>query len=134
MASPEMQKLAHHIVALETAHDNSSDAREASMHTRLSRARVIRKLGMLLIRLAGVDGLRALLSRALALAKSEAPALGMVHVGADGSLVGFEGIAQSIEQSQKAEASRAGRDRPHNSHIGTAGDLHWRIVNAGTGA
>jgi hypothetical protein len=29
----------------------------------------------------------------------------MVHVGADGSLVGFEAIAQSIEQSQKAEAS-----------------------------
>ena len=53
---------------------------------------VIEELRLRLIRLAGVDGFRSLLSRALTLAKAEAPSLNMAHVSADGSVEGFDKI------------------------------------------
>ncbi len=94
-ASPEIQDLARRLLAFEAAHDNSSDARVDVA------AQVIEELRLRLIKLAGVDGFRSLLSRALTLAKAEVPSLNMVRVGADGSLEGFDGI----EQSQEAGAA-----------------------------
>ena len=88
-ASPEIQDLARRLLAIEAERDSSSGARaDVAM-------RVIDGLRLRLIRLAGVDGFRSLLSRALTLAKAESPLLEMVHVGADGSLEGLAGIEQS---------------------------------------
>ncbi len=94
-ASPEVQELARRLLAFEAAHDNSPDARVDVA------VRVIEELRLRLIKLAGVDGFRSLLSRALTLAKAEVPSLNMVQVRADGSLEGFD----SIEQSQEAGAA-----------------------------
>jgi CheY-like chemotaxis protein len=52
-------------------------------------------LRLRLIKLAGVEGFRSLLSRALTLAKPEVPSLNMVQVLADGSVEGFDGIEGS---------------------------------------
>ena len=94
-ASPVIQDLARRLLAFEAAHDNSSDA-----HVDVA-VRVIEELRTHLIRLAGVDGFRSLLSRALTLTKARVPSLNMVQVGADGSLEGFD----AIEQSQEAGAA-----------------------------
>jgi hypothetical protein len=87
-ASPEIQTLARQLLAFEAARDNLPAAREDVA------VRVIEELRLRLIRFAGVDGFRSLISRALTLAKTEIPALHMVEVGADGSVEGFDGIEQ----------------------------------------
>lgn len=100
MASPEFQNLAERLVALETAHDNAFDARGDVA------VQVIEELRVRLVRLAGQDGFRSLLSRALTLAKAEAPALHRVRVLADGSLEGFGGIEQIQETEPAGQAGR----------------------------
>ena len=97
-ASPEIQDLARQLVAFEASYDHSSEARADVA------AQVIEELRLRLIRLAGVDGFRSLLSRALTLAKAEAPSLNAVHVGADGSVEGFDGIEQSQEAGAATQA------------------------------
>jgi hypothetical protein len=97
-ASPEIQDLARRLLAFEAAHDNSSDARVDVA------VQVIEELRMHLIRFAGVDGFRSLLSRALTLAKAEVPSLNMVHVRTEGSLEGFDGIEQSQEAGAAVQA------------------------------
>ena len=67
--------------------------------------RVCAKLSPPLITLAGVAGFRSLLSRALALARAEAPSLSAVQVGADGSV---EGLSELESQSDKKQAGDAG--------------------------
>lgn len=99
-ASPEIQDLARRLLALETAFDTSSEARVDGA------VRVIGELRMRLIKLAGVDGFRSLLSRALTLAKAESPSLNVAQVGADGSVEGFDGIEQGPVAG--AEAGQAG--------------------------
>lgn len=96
--SPEIQVLARQLLAFEAARDNSLDARVDVAE------RVIAELRMRLIRLTGVEGFRSLLSRALTLAKAEAPALTMVQVRADGSLEGFNGIEQGQEAGATGQA------------------------------
>jgi hypothetical protein len=93
-ASPQIQDLARRLLAFEAAHDNSSEARADVA------VQVIQDLRLRLIRLAGVDGFSSLLSRALTLAKAEVPSLEIVHVRADGSLEGFDGIEQSQAGAQ----------------------------------
>lgn len=90
-ASPEIQDLARRLLAFEAARDNSSEARADAA------AQVIEELRLHLLKLAGVDGFRSLLSRALTLAKAEVPSLTLVQVRADGSLEGFDGIEGSRE-------------------------------------
>ena len=97
-ASPATKDLARRLLAFEAEHDNAPEAR---VHVA---AQVIDQLRTHLIRLAGVVGFRSLLSRALTLAKSEVPLLNMVRVGADGSLEGLEGIAQSQEAGADEQA------------------------------
>ena len=94
-ASPEIQDLARRLLAFESAHDNSS---AAGVEVAL---RVIEELRLRLVKLAGVEGFRALLSRALTLAKPEVPSLNMVQVREDGSVEGF-GV---IEGSQTTGAA-----------------------------
>jgi len=100
-ASPEIQDLTRRLFALDAARDNSSDAGVDVA------VRVIEELRMHLIKFAGVDGFRSLLSRALTLAKAEVPSLNMVQVRADGSLEGFDGIEQSHEAEAAGEAGIA---------------------------
>ncbi len=94
-ASPQIQDLARRLLAFESAHDDSSDARVVVA------VQVIEELRLRLVRLAGVDGFRSLLSRALTMAKAEVPSLNMLHVGAGGSLEGFD----AIEESEAAGAA-----------------------------
>jgi hypothetical protein len=101
-ASPEIQDLAQRLLALEAARLNSSAARADAA------AQVIEKLRLHLIKLAGVAGFRSLLSRALTLAKAEAPSLNIVRIRADGSLEGFDGIEGSREGEAGAAAGQAG--------------------------
>ena len=98
MAAPEFQDLARRFLGFEAAHDDSSDARADVA------VRVIEELRLRLIRLAGVDGFRSLLSRALTLAKAEVPSLKMAHVSADGSLEGFNEIEQTEEAGATEQA------------------------------
>ncbi|MCA1632754.1 MAG: hypothetical protein LC802_03310 [Acidobacteria bacterium] len=100
-ASPQNQELARRLLVFEAARANSSDARVGVA------ALVIGELRLYLIRLAGVDGFRSLLSRALTLAKAEVPSLNMVQVRADGSVEGFDGIEGS-EGEGAAAAGEAG--------------------------
>ena len=63
--------------------------------------RVCEKLRLPLAKLVGVAGYRSLMSRAMAIAKAEAPSLDVVRVRPDGSLEGFDGI----DQNRGAEAA-----------------------------
>ena len=97
-ASPEIQELARRLIVFEAARANSSDAGADVA------VLVIGELRMRLIKLAGVDGFRSLLSRALTLAKAEAPPLSTVQVQADGSVEGFDGIEQGQEAGAATQA------------------------------
>jgi hypothetical protein len=69
--------------------------------------RVCRKLNDHLGRLIGAAGVRALLSRALVLAKPESPFLGAVRVGEDARL---EGLREAIQDEEGRNAA-AGLER-----------------------
>lgn len=93
-ASPEFRDLARRLLASVTARGDSSDPRaDVAAH-------VIAELRLRLVKLAGVDGFRSLLSRALTLAQAELPSLSVVQVRADGSVEGFDGIEESQEAGQ----------------------------------
>jgi hypothetical protein len=62
--------------------------------------RVCAKLRQPLITLAGVAGFRSLLSRALTLARAEAPSLSSVQVEADGSLKGLDELEPQTGKEQ----------------------------------
>ncbi len=104
MASPDIQNLARQLLAFEAALDSALDA-GGEAHGEAA-VRVIEKLRLRLIRLAGVEGFRSLLSRALALAKVEAPALHLVHIREDGFVEGFEVVAQSHDADAARQAGR----------------------------
>ena len=53
---------------------------------------------------AGLAGFRSLLSRALTLARAEAPSLNAVQVAADGSLQGLEELRPQVDGDQAREA------------------------------
>lgn len=93
-AHPSLQDLARRLLAVEAAHAQSSDAHVDEA------VRVCEKLRVPLVKFAGLAGFSSLLSRALALARAEVPALGAVRVRADGSLEGFA----EVERTQSSEA------------------------------
>ncbi|AIE85835.1 hypothetical protein [Fimbriimonas ginsengisoli] len=65
---------------------------------------VCQELRQPLIKLAGTEGFRALLSRALSLAKTQDPLLAGLRVGADGALERFEPLDPQTSHSRWAEA------------------------------
>ncbi len=65
---------------------------------------VCERLRQPLITLAGVSGFRSLLSRALTLAKAEAPSLTAIQVAADGSLQGLDELRPQVDADQAREA------------------------------
>lgn len=84
--TPAIKEMARRLIALEVPRDASPGAggREAT--------RVCEKLRSMLAKFAGVAGYHALISRAVAMAKAEAPSLEAVQVRLDGSLEGLDEI------------------------------------------
>jgi hypothetical protein len=93
-AHPSLHDLARRLLAIEAASAQSSDAHVDEA------VRVCEKLRAPLVKFAGLAGFSSLLSRALALAKAEVPALKTVRVRADGVLEGFD----EVERTQSSEA------------------------------
>jgi hypothetical protein len=96
---PAIQNLARQLLAGEQARGESAHGDSDYI------VRVCGKLRVPLSKLAGAAGFSSLLSRALALARRQAPSLEKLRVGADGSLMGFEAIQGD---SDAAEAARHG--------------------------
>lgn len=103
-AAPAVRELARRLLALEVGEDGRSDARAA--------LRALDELRIYLARLVGVAGFQALLARALALAKAEAPWLAAVHVDPGGTPLGlYEAAlgqsAEAVEQGNLALLSQS---------------------------
>jgi hypothetical protein len=84
------------------AHQNA--AGKTSEPTEFAAFRVCETLRQPLCALAGVAGFRSLLSRALTLARAEAPSLIAVQVAADGSLQGLDELPPETDAEQAREA------------------------------
>ena len=84
------------------AHENA--AGKTSKPTEFAAFGVCERLRQPLITLAGVAGFRSLLSRALTLARAEAPSLSVVQVAADGSLQGLAELRPQVDADQAREA------------------------------
>jgi len=81
-----------------------SDAGEISERTEFAAFRVCEKLRQPIVALAGVAGFRSLLSRALTMARAEAPSLSAVQVAGDGSLKGIDERQPQVDGDQAREA------------------------------
>src|ERR1700691_5014652 len=91
---PESRHLAQRLLTYEAvAGENSEPAESAAF-------RVCAKLRRPLTILAGVAGFRSLLSRALALARAEAPSLSAVQVAADGPVKGLDELSSQTDEEQ----------------------------------
>jgi hypothetical protein len=91
---PESRHLAQRLLTYEVVAGKNSEPTESAA------SRVCAKLRRPLITLAGVAGFRSLLSRALTLARAEAPSLSVVQVEADGSLKGLDELQPQIDKEQ----------------------------------
>ena len=91
---PESRHLAQRLLAYEAVAGEHSEPAESAAF------RVCAKLRRPLITFAGVAGFRSLLSRALTLARAEAPSLSAVQVAADGSLKGLDELEPQIGKEQ----------------------------------
>jgi hypothetical protein len=94
---PESRYLAQRLLTYEAVAGKNSEPTESATF------RVCAKLRRPLITLAGVAGFRSLLSRALTLARAEAPSLSAVQIAADGSLVGLDKLEPQIDKDQARE-------------------------------
>jgi hypothetical protein len=97
--SAAMRAWAKRLLASEAANKSGSDpdGRES--------VRVFEKLRVSLTRFVGPDGFTALMRRALALARAEAPSLQNAKVTADGRLEGIE--EQTVDAQNNVEAAIA---------------------------
>ncbi|HUZ04932.1 MAG TPA: hypothetical protein VMU62_06225 [Acidobacteriaceae bacterium] len=89
--SPEMRELARCLLAYEAVASKTSEPMESTT------LRVYEKLRQSLVAFAGVAGFQSLASRALALARSEAPSLSTVQITADGRLQDFGEFESQID-------------------------------------
>ena len=98
MIPPQTRELALRLLAYQNAAGKNSEA------TELAAFRVCETLRQPLCALAGVAGFRSLLSRALTLARAEAPSLSAIQVAADGSLQGLDKFRSQVDAEQAREA------------------------------
>ena len=98
MLPSQTRDLAQRLLAYENAAGKTSEPTEVAAFSAWERLR------QPVITLAGVAGLRPLLSRALTLAKAEAPSLSAVQVSADGSLQGLDELRSQVDADQTREA------------------------------
>jgi len=81
-----------------------ADEGTASLHTEPATVRVYERLRRQLGAPVGVDGFRALASRALALAKSQSPRLSAVQLTANGGLRGLGEVESQTDADEDGEA------------------------------
>jgi hypothetical protein len=105
-AAPGMRDLAHRLLTYEAGSGKNSEPIESPT------LRVYQKLRQSLGEFVGVAGFYSLASRALALARTEAPSLSAARVAADGSLQGLG----EFEHQMDIDKDRAGE-----SQIGEGG-------------
>ena len=98
MLPAQTRDLAQRLLACENAAGKTSEPTEFAAFS------VCERLRQPLITLAGVAGFRSLLSRALTLARVEAPSLSAVQVAADGSLQGLDALRPQVDADQDGEA------------------------------
>jgi hypothetical protein len=91
---PQSRRLAQRLLTYEAVASENSEPVESAAF------RVCAKLRRPLIALAGVAGFRSLLSRALTLARAEAPSLSAVQIAADGSLKGLDEFKSQTDKEQ----------------------------------
>jgi hypothetical protein len=96
-----MRSLVQRLIAEERRVSNDSDSGSRAAF------RVCEKLRQPLCTFAGIAGFRSLLSRALVLAKVEAPLLGGVVIKADGTLHYSAGMEAQLATDEAAEAGAA---------------------------
>jgi hypothetical protein len=96
MFPPQTRDLAQRLLANENAAGKTS--------AEFAAFGVCEMLRQPLVTLAGVAGFRSLLSRALTLARAEAPCLSAVQVAADGSLQGLGELRPRVDADQAREA------------------------------
>jgi hypothetical protein len=89
-----MRDLAHRLLTYEAAAGMASDGMEPPA------IRVYEKLRQSLGEFAGVAAFQSLSSRALALARAEAPGLGAARIASDGSLQGLSEIEIQIDMDK----------------------------------
>jgi hypothetical protein len=94
MLPPQTRDLAQRLLAYQNAAGKTSEP------TELAAFRVCETLRQPLCALAGIAGFRSLLSRALTLARAEAPSLSAVQIAADGSLKGLDELASQADKEQ----------------------------------
>jgi len=97
MLPAQTRDLAQRLLACENAAGKTSEPTEFAAFS------VCERLRQPLITLAGVAGF-SLLSRALTLARVEAPSLSAVQVAADGSLQGLDALRPQVDADQDGEA------------------------------
>jgi hypothetical protein len=103
MSHPKMRDLARRLLNYEATVAKSSESMEPAT------LRVYEKLRQGLGEFAGVAGFQSLASRALALARSEAPSLSAARVNADGSLHGLGELEHQIDiDKDRASEDSAG--------------------------
>jgi hypothetical protein len=98
MIPQQTRDLALQLLAYDGIAGNTSESTEFAAFG------VCERLRQPLIALAGVAGFRSLLSRALTLARAEAPGLSAVKVAADGSLQGLDELRPQVAADQNREA------------------------------
>ena len=91
---PEMRDLAHRLLTYEAAVDKTSEPLESET------LRVYEKLRQSLGEFVGVAGFCSLASRALVLAKPEAPSLNAARISGDGALQGLSEIETQIDMNK----------------------------------
>ena len=97
-ATPLLRSFAAHLIALDAKLKNASRSSPATQFS------VIEKLRPPLTNLMGGAGFSALISRSLALAAAEIPALRTVQVNADGVWEGLEALAAQLGTDSFLEA------------------------------
>ncbi|MDB5448276.1 MAG: hypothetical protein JWQ97_3593 [Phenylobacterium sp.] len=96
-ATPQMRRFAKRLMVAETPRKNSATAMATAAFP------VTDKLRPHLATLVGKGGVRALLARALVLAKAEVTWLGAAHVNADGDLEGLEALRADLDPAKFLE-------------------------------
>ena len=98
---PKMRDLAHRLLAYEVVAGKTSEPSESAT------LRVYEKLRQGLGEFAGVAGFQSLASRALALARTEAPSLSTARISADGALQGLGRGLDEFEHQIDIDKDRA---------------------------
>jgi hypothetical protein len=98
MLPQQTRDLAQRLLAYENGAGKTSEP------TQFAAFRVCERLRQPLVTLTGVAGFRSLLSRALTMARAEAPGLSAVQIAADGSLLSLEELRPQVDADQAREA------------------------------